>query len=143
MLISLRSTISLVAICVVISTSGCGKGSGDEIKRAEVSGSVTWDGNPLPEGMISFYPEKGPAAQGVITNGTYKIKDNGGVPVGTCKVTIEAMKETGKTLPGGATGQPEKEKIQYLPAKYNSKTTLNVTVDPGTANTHDFKLVSK
>jgi len=142
MKLSIRSMFFLAVMASMFSL-GCGKKSGDDIARAEVSGTVTLDGNPIPEGMISFLPEKGPAAQAPITDGKYSIKDKGGVPVGTCKISIEAMKETGKTLPGGATGQPEKEKVQYIPPKYNSKTTLTATITPGKPNTHDVALESK
>jgi hypothetical protein len=59
---------------------GCGGGKG------KVSGTVTVDGQPLPAGTITFYPSKGTAVPGNISDGQYSVS---GVPSGTAKITVE------------------------------------------------------
>ena len=77
---------------------------------------------------------------GPVSEGIYRIDWKGGVPVGECKVEILGYEETGKEVIVGAGGKTEKETHQVLPAKYNTKSTLSVTVEEGRENQHDFDL---
>src|SRR5215203_2181908 len=52
------------------SLGGCGQGDG--LDRKEVSGTVTFDGKPLPNGSIQFLP--GAAVQGVAVSGGGEIE---------------------------------------------------------------------
>lgn len=66
---SRHAALGLAAI-VVISAAGCGK-EGPE--RYRLSGAITWEGKPVPSGMVTFEP----ASKGIgggfapIVNGTY------------------------------------------------------------------------
>jgi hypothetical protein len=64
---------------------GCGQQS------ATVSGSVTYDGEPVASGMVTLQPAdgKGPTAGGPIVNGRYKVEN---VKPGPKVVRVEAVK---------------------------------------------------
>jgi hypothetical protein len=64
---------------------GCGRNS------ATVSGSVTYEGEPVAEGMVTLLPAdgKGPSSGGAIVNGRYKVEN---VKPGPKVVKVEAVK---------------------------------------------------
>lgn len=100
-----------------------------------VSGKVSWNNAPLPEGVISFEPINGSTAPGggKIVGGAYSIRAG----AGKCRVRILATRpkpEVDKTM-----GMAPVE--QYLPAKYNSESTLEFEVRPTNDNRQDFELV--
>jgi hypothetical protein len=115
-----------------LAVTGCGGSMRD------VSGTVTFDGAPVPEGHIAFVPEKGGAGGGgTITDGQYTAR----VPAGKSKVQITASKKM--KLPPGQVGMyGDKEEVrQYVPEKYNTQTELTADVSsPGPVN---FDLKSK
>ena len=126
-------------ICAVIVaiTGGCGP-SGPE--RAVLSGAVTYQGQPVKEGVIRFIPIKGtegPSWGAHIIDGQYKAAGKGGVPVGTHKVEILAYRT--KPQPARSTGPPQSgfeldapaPREQYVSEKYNTKTELEITIPPG------------
>ncbi|WP_425617332.1 hypothetical protein NA78x_001006 [Anatilimnocola sp. NA78] len=90
-----------------------------------VSGSVTFDGQPLQEGYIAFVPElSGQGGGSNIVNGNYTIK----APAGKYKVEVTASKLT--PLPPGQTGMDgaREEMKQFIPDRYNTKTELKAEV---------------
>lgn len=133
--------------CLAVTVAGCG--SGDGLDRQPVSGSVTFDGTPLKEGQIQFFPAanaKDAIATGArITGGSYSIpRDVGPIP-GSYSVQITASGGE-QAPPEGSDGMPgtgPKHDKELLPAKYNAKTTLTAEVKAGGANTFDFPLTSK
>lgn len=126
---------------------GCG---GDPYERIVVTGNVTFDGEPIQDGMIRFIPTTQtptPPNGGYIKDGKYKIGTRGGVAVGEYKVVIEAFRGASSTpdQPVSAVdsaGQPEElEAGQFLPKKYNEQSELVVTIDSGSEEmTKDFAL---
>jgi len=103
-----------------------------------VSGAVTLDGAPLPEGDITFTPADPSLApeQGKIKDGKYELKSR----EGKMKVTISASKiKPGGAL--GAAGEPVAE--EYIPTKYNDASTLTADVKSSGENKIDFPLDSK
>ena len=74
-------------------------------------------------------------AAATIVDGKYKVDTNGGVPVGTHKIQIEAFRKSAKRpqpderLPPNARDTIPRE--QYLPAKYNTSTELEITIESG------------
>jgi len=63
-----------------------------------VVGKVTFEGEPIPLGKITFYPEDGsrPATGELYEDGSYELKtydDGPGAVTGQHKVTIDAVKE--------------------------------------------------
>lgn len=82
----------LLAGCVLgMGLTGCGG-----LRLGKVSGRITVDGEPVPDGVVMFYPEAGPTAVGEIRpDGTYSLttqKQGDGAVVGTHRVTIQATK---------------------------------------------------
>jgi hypothetical protein len=116
---------------LILAISGCGS------KTYNVSGTVTFNGVPIPEGRISFVPEdSSPGGGGAISNGRYSVD----VPPGKAKVQINASKLM--KLPEGEKGMYGKtgEMRDYIPSKYNADTELKADIS-GPAKL-DFELKS-
>jgi hypothetical protein len=120
-------------VCGLLVVSGCG---GTTTAHA-VTGIVTFQGKPLPEGEIVFVAEDGKASDpATVKDGKYSVQ----VTAGKKLVRIRAA----RIKPGGARdamGTPVPE--DYLPAKYNTQTTLRAEVVPGGPNVFDFPLQEK
>ena len=129
---------------------GCSSAGG--LEEAAVHGRVTYQGKPVEKGKIRFVPvkgTKGPANFGMINQGQYSVTARGGVTVGTHRVEIQAYRPAPGARPyteEQADGQidikpgdlPEE---QFLPDQYNRKSTLEITIDPGSGSlTKDFDL---
>ena len=117
-----------------------------EIPRVAVSGEVTLDGKPLPEGKIELVPlgsESGDTAVADIQDGRFSIIRAVGPSPGKHKVKIssrKSLKIAEGQEPGGAPNKREPEKI---PKKYNAQSTLEVDIpDSGSAKL-DFPLDGK
>ena len=103
----------------------------------EVTGTVTLDDKPLPEGDIIFVPDDKTqgAEAGKIKDGKYTLK----AKPGPCHVKITATREIpGKKGPMG--NEPAIE--DYIPKQYNDETTLTENVGKGKDH-FDFKLKSE
>jgi hypothetical protein len=130
-----------IVIFTILALSGCGGDSG----LAIVSGTVFYQGEPVEQGMIRFIPilgTKGPTSGAVIENGTYEARARGGVPLGTHRVEIQAMRLMGETRPKelqGLDSIPEPME-QYLPEKYNTEAELTLTVESSGPITRNFDL---
>jgi hypothetical protein len=122
---------------MTIGLCGCGD-RGPE--RVVVSGTVTHNGRPIPEGTIRFDPVQTslvPGAGAAIKDGKYTVDVHGGVPTGTHRIRIEANRQvkapSGSPFPHGLK--------QYIPKKYNDNTQLKLTIEPGSAKiSKDFAL---
>ena len=84
-----------VLACMVLVLSGCG-GSGNP-ETHPVSGIVLHNGQPLPNVVVTFYPEKGRSATGrADNNGRFTLTtfepDDGALP-GQHKVTVTPVPE--------------------------------------------------
>ncbi|MCE9561198.1 MAG: hypothetical protein K8U57_04010 [Planctomycetes bacterium] len=104
---------------------------------ATVTGNVTFDGKPIPDGDITFSDPENKVAPdgGKIKNGVYTMS----VRPGKKKVDIRASKL--EKLPAGqkgAMGETEMP-VDYIPGKYNQKSELTADVATG-ANKFDFTL---
>ena len=133
-----RFAVAFVAFALLL-TPGCK--SGTTVERASVSGTVTFDGQPVESGTITFVPAAGVVgapAELRIQNGKYSTTDAQGVVVGNNDVRILATKKTGKQFKN-PNNEMEDEVVQFIPEKYNEKTELQETVKPG-ENTFDFDL---
>ncbi len=124
----------LVAVLTVL-LSGCGPAKPE---TCPVSGTVTWNGQPLPDGYIQFDAEDGkgvPPDAGPIKDGKYQLP----VKPGKKKVQITATREVGNKDP--AMGMAPRQ--QYIPARYNLKTELKEVVKPGDKNEFRFDLTGE
>ncbi len=125
--------------CLITLLNGCG--SVDEgPAKYQVSGVISFDGKPVEEGQILFIPEADNSQRqaGVIKNGSYSCE----CTTGKKKVEITAYRfdeskqepdpaEPGKTVPA---------RVQYIPKKYNQKTTLTAAVSAEGDNQFAFEL---
>lgn len=126
--------IVLLATCLGI--AGCG--GSDLPPLGDVEGTVTMDGQPLPNVTVQFHSNAGGRPGSGVTDKDGKFKltylDGAtGSKVGPSKVEITTF------WPDGEPGPGQKETV---PEKYNSKSTLSADVKPG-KNTFDFPLTSK
>jgi len=118
---------------LALALTGCGRPT-----TYSVSGTVTYKGEPIPDGYVAFVPEgPGRGGGGVITSGSYQVR----AQAGKNRVEITASKMM--PLPRGRVGMngAKEEVQQYLPARYNSKTELKADITSST--TLDFNLGSE
>ena len=120
---------------VMVPLLGCSTGP----RLYPVSGTATFDGQPIAQGDILFFPldkATGPEV-GRIQNGQFQLKAREGKK----RVEISAA----RILPGskvrGAGGEPVPE--EYIPERYNSQSILEAEVKPQAENSFDFKLEGK
>jgi len=139
--------------CCIVWTTGC-PAKVDEEGRKNISGTVTLDGTPIGRGNIQFAPQDTQAPQGAvgtggsteIVAGKYSLKRDLGLFSGTYKVKITSVvvtdPKTGQAPdPVQYNGSPESFKHeQIVPDKYNTITTLEITVGEDKNQTHDFTL---
>lgn len=134
-------------------SSGCGEG-GPSV--ASVSGTVTYQGQPVADAMVSFIPEKGAPGNGQTdASGKYTISTRGknGAVLGLNKVTVTKMTTDGPAMPANPTPEDMRKAAEasarmsqtesQLPSKYgtafSSGLTATVTSDES-ANVFDFDL---
>ena len=129
-----------LSVCWVV-LAGCG-----DSPRQRIEGTVTLDGRPLEKGAINFTPlagTQGPTAGAEIVDGKFSIPAEGGTFAGVFRVEITASRPSGKKVPDQWTGQPVDAYEQFLPARYNSQSELEVDVQAGGAKQFEFSLVSE
>ena len=94
----LRRSLAVAAPAVTLVLCSCGGQYEGFDKRYPVSGTVTYNGQPLEKGQaISFLPDKGAGATGTIEKGAYALSTGGnqdGALPGKYKVTITAKEDT-------------------------------------------------
>jgi len=135
---------TLLGGLILVGLTGCGRKS-DRLKTAPASGSVTFNGKPVPQGSLLFIPTvPGPPGQanlkpdGTFVAGTYEI-DDGLVP-GEYAVAITGQMEvepeptaTPLAENAGKTKAPEQ-----LPEKYGSYKTSGLTATVELGEKHDL-----
>ena len=122
-----------------MTAAGCGGSS-----VGNVRGEVTFDGQPLKEGVIRFVPEggQGTTAEALITDGKFTEQ----MPVGTYQVQVSSPK-----LPKGMASSKEMKRgtvdegvalEELIPGRYNLRTELKAEIKSG-GNEVRFDLKSK
>jgi hypothetical protein len=129
----------MMIVCCVL--GGCDSSGG--VAGVPVTGTVTMDGAPLPNGSIVFLVASGDGTSvtAPIVDGKYKAV----VPTGAKKVQIY-----GPPPGGGSTSMTDLSKptgapalhTETIPAKYNANTELQATID-SSGKPIDFSLSSK
>jgi len=135
-----RRFVLLVGLLLVC--AGCGK------KPVSIEGTVTFDGKPVESGSISFEPVdgRGPSLGGPIQAGRYSVVGDSSVAPGKKIVRIVADRKTGRKVESGPPNPPGTmvdEIESYIPAKFNTKSTLNCEVTASGPNRHNFDLTSR
>ena len=127
---------------------GCG-GASDSLPRQAVSGSVTLDGKPLEAGSITFDPvDEGKAgavnAGALISGGSYSIPRDKGLTPGAYRVSVVAASGKKNAPTSEAPGAPPRKKAgkATIPAKYNSRSTLQAEVKADASPSFNFDLKS-
>ncbi len=119
---------------LVVAVAGCSS-SGTPLRQ--VTGKVTWNGNPLPAGDIVFIPEDKSfgAEAGKIKDGQYSLQARSGKN----RVEIRASRPVpGKFRPSAAgDGKMQPVIEDYIPPEYNTGSTLTAEVASG-KTTFDF-----
>ena len=122
-----RLPASLGMALVLLTALGCG---GEDY--IPIQGQVTLDGQPVVgPGTIAFYPEPGTESAGAsaeIIDGKYQIPEEKGPSPGTFRVEIRWPKPTGRKLPSLDPGMMVDERVEAIPARYNSDTELKVDI---------------
>jgi hypothetical protein len=131
-----KLTLVVLSLGALLVTAGCGS-SGPEL--ATVSGTVKMDGAPLADASVQFVPVSGrPSYGSTDANGYYELEftaaKSGAVP-GEHTVRVSTHRRADPD--SGAKGQPER-----IPTKYNSKSEIKKTVNPG-KNTIDIEVSEK
>jgi hypothetical protein len=123
---------------LVLLLTGCGPAD------RSVSGTVTFQGQPLDTGTIQFYQTGASSvvsAGATINGGKYEIPNDHGLKPGTYLVRI-----TSPEVGGAANAKATFEKPfpaglrERIPAKYNTQSKLTVDVRAGEKSRFDFTL---
>jgi len=130
---------------------GC-SGTGDNLPREAITGTVMLDGQPLAGGVIQFTaPREGGTTGGAgdtggspISNGQFSIDREHGLVPGHYRVTINASGGAVAAKPAEP-GRPNRKELpkELIPAKYNAESTLTADVKKGGPNDFKFELQSK
>jgi len=116
--------VGLVALtCLLL---GCGE------RKSTVNGTLTFDGQPVQSGMITFVRSEGELVRegAVIQSGAFRVT----LEPGEYKIELSAQKVVGKRKQKGFDGKDEEVELseELFPERFNTKTTLMKKVGPGT-----------
>jgi hypothetical protein len=116
---------SVLAALALFSITGCGDG------KSTISGTVKFDGQPVPGGMITFVSSGGELVRegAVIRDGVFQVS----LPPGDYRIELSAQKVIGKQKQKGFDGKDEEVTLtaELFPERYNTKTTLTTKVNRG------------
>ncbi|QDS85991.1 hypothetical protein EC9_01490 [Rosistilla ulvae] len=137
---SMRSPVLTLSLGLLLVT-GCGDGT--DPNRRTISGRVTFQGKPVPQGEIRFAPvAAGSASAARITDGNFEISHRGGVMVGESTVSIVATSQASSATQEELDSGVDLGAAMTIPSKYNTQTELRVEIEPGEGTQAiDFDLV--
>ena len=119
----------IVGAFALLFLAGCGP------RAATIKGTATFDGIPIEEGSISFLPEPGTEsrkASAAILQGAFEVPAERGPMPGKFRIEISWVKKTGKKIASADPGMPDvDERIEAIPARYNTESTLVREITPG------------
>jgi hypothetical protein len=129
-----RKWLAAVGVCLAALAAGCSSSDGPRLYP--VSGTVTFENEPVKEGRILFRAAgpNGRSYSAPIADGAYQLE----AEAGEAAVEVTAS----RLIPGKfdrSNGTPEPVGEMYIPAKYNTATTLTAEVTAG-SNTIPFDL---
>jgi hypothetical protein len=130
-----RLRLAACVFAVIACMAGCGRGGG----LSEIGGTVSYDGQPVKKGIVTFAPAdgSGPTAAAKIADGKYSAK----VAPGKKLVRIEGYKVVGQRRysPNNPNSRMVDMQEQFLPDRYNKKSELTREITPS-LGTCDFIL---
>ncbi len=134
----------LLILLVAMTLFGCGS----KYPLAQVEGTITLDGQPLPGARVGFEPkgpgndhEAGPGSYGVTDeDGRYRLTTLNGNPGAVVAEHIVWV----RTYQGGQSpeGKPIVKSPERLPPRYHDRTILTFVVPPEGSTEADFSLTS-
>lgn len=128
---------SLPLLCVVIiSTLGCGP-SVPVVKTSTVKGQVKLDGKPMATGDILFLVTGQTPQILTVKDGVY----SGEATVGKARVEVRSYKDAEPVMMGGQVVNAG-SKENFLPAKFNTQTTLSADITAAGPNEFSFDVTS-
>lgn len=131
--------ISLVgALCLGLS-SGCGPAE----KRRPVSGTVEFMGQPVDNGIITFFAKDGPPGPrggAPVRGGRFEIPAAQGLEPGVYRVTISAPVPGGVLTPAEIEAGASARAKETIPDKYNSVTATILTAEIKTDGPNQIEL---
>jgi hypothetical protein len=128
----------VIALLLCITVVGCG-GASDAPTLVKVSGVANFQGAPLPDATLTFYPSEGPVGVArTDANGEFQVRTNGtlGAIIDTHKVTVAVAAAATEAPPMDGNEMAVANK-STLPKKYADKETtdLQITIpDAGNEN---------
>lgn len=139
----IKSSCAWMVCLVLLALSGCGS---DGPQLAEVSGTVTVDGKPVPNAVLTFVPTVGTTSYGKTdAQGKYKLMftdSKSGAMLGTHNVEIEVKRYSKDEVNEmKAAGIDASSDFVPIPKKYNQPGALTAEVKKG-SNVVDFKMTS-
>jgi hypothetical protein len=120
----------------VFLSSGCGPAGP---KKISIRGTVTLDGQQLPEGQVVFIPTDPAlgAAGGAIVNGVFTLSTY----KGPHRVEVNSQKTKAQAVPDGGLPESGLTFVDIIPSRYNEKTTLSFDVQ-SSQDRPEFNLTS-
>jgi len=131
--------IRFAVLCLAL--AGCPASSPSGPQRAHVTGKITFAGQPVPYGTVSFIPPEGsglPVSGAEIRDGKYDVRNLGGVPVGTHRVEINGWATPPQKMEAADLVAPAAPPL--IPEKYNTKSELSLTVESNRPLEQNFDL---
>jgi hypothetical protein len=119
------------AAVLALAVAGCSTDPSevDTLPRVAVSGTVTLDGKPLPEGRLQFLPDassSGIITVGEIKDGKFSIDRASGPIPGKYRIMVSS-RPVYKIKPGESPGgSPPKSEPEAVPSQYNGKSSALV-----------------
>jgi hypothetical protein len=130
-----RLRLAVCGLAALACVGGCSRGGG----LTEIGGTVSYDGQPVKKGTITFVAANGsgPTAAATIVGGKYSLK----VATGVKTVRIEGYKVVGQRhySPNNPNSPMVDVQEQFLPDRYNKKSELTREITPS-LRTCDFVL---
>lgn len=138
-----RYNFACLALPLILVVAGCGS---DGPELADVTGTVTLDGKPVPGAVLTFIPTSGSTSYGKTdASGKYTLMFTDtkyGAMIGSYKVEIEVKRiPPDEIAEMKAEGQQVATEFVTIPKKYRADGALTAEVKSG-ENTIDFKLDS-
>lgn len=123
----------LLTIVGGLAVGGC-----DSHDGLSVHGKVSFQGQAIEDGTVTFFPQGGEMGRPVSTsieNGAYAMTAQHGLSARTYRVEIQGYRKTGRQIPDLASPLPPNqkralidEKVPFLPEIYNDKSQLTADV---------------
>ena len=124
----------LSVCCAVFLAAGCSGDGTEPLKNlVPVSGTITYDGEPLDQGVVSFAPVEpgGQSATGKIVDGKFTMQTTvsaPGVVAGKYKVLVESTETLDSAPSTNPTDLYAKPK-NLIPARYNDVKTSGLEIE--------------